>query len=328
MRQDRPAEPDTTAGADRAGYVPLFWRIFIPNATVLAVAGVVLAAEPANGRVLILGAGLLTMITINVVTMRRSFAPLGRLAELMGRIDPLRPGRRIPVLGPPSEVTLVAAAFNDMLDRLEQERRESARRELSAQHEERRRIARELHDELGQTLTALALQLDRIAAGTVPDPAAAAAQARDTALESVEAIRALARQLRPEILDELGLQPALRNLCSRLADRTGLRIEAVLGAPAERLAPDAELVVYRVVQESLTNVVRHAGASRAVVRLETEPTGLVVTVDDDGTGIPHGADAGVGGVRQMRERALLIAGRLDIARRAQGGTRVRLWLPR
>src|SRR5881275_2764578 len=90
-------------------YIPLFWRIFIPNATVLGVAGVVLAAEPANGRVLVLLAGGLTLLAANVMIMRRSFGPLSRLAELMQRIDPLRPGQRVPVLGPPSEVTLVAS---------------------------------------------------------------------------------------------------------------------------------------------------------------------------------------------------------------------------
>jgi len=311
------------ARADR--YIPLFWRIFVPNATVLAVAGIVLAAEPANGRVVILAAGLLTMISINVAIMWRSFAPLGRLAHLMSEVDPLRPGRRIPVLGPPSEVTLVAQAFNEMLDRLEAERRESARRELSAQHAERRHIARELHDELGQTLTALALQLDRIAAGTVDDVPAAATRARDTALESVESIRALARRLRPEILDELGLRPAIADLCARLGDRTGLRIETEFRGEPARLAPDAELVVYRVVQESLTNVVRHAGADTAVVCLQPMPDALVVTVVDDGRGItPQDAAQGTG-IRQMRERVLLIGGELTID--AAGGTRVRLRVP-
>src|SRR3954452_19345076 len=155
--------------AGASSYIPLFWRIFIPNATVLAVAGVVLAAEPANGRVLVLLVGGVTMLGANLVIMRRSFAPLTRLALLMQRVDPLRPGQRVPVLGPPSEVTLVAGAFNDMLDRLEGERRDSARRELAAQQAVRRHVARELHDQLGQDLTAIALQLDRLATGAVED---------------------------------------------------------------------------------------------------------------------------------------------------------------
>src|SRR4051812_17178786 len=203
-------------------YVPLFWRIFIPNATVLGVAGVVLAAKPANGRVAVLLAGFAVMLAVNVVIIRRSVAPLTRLTAFMRAIDPLRPGQRVPVPGPPSEVTLVAQEFNEMLDRLERQRRDSGRRELAAQQAVRRQVARELHDELGQDLTALGLLLDRIAAGTVPDVTAAAQEARDAALQAVETTRLLARQLRPDVLEDLGLKPAVAELCRRLSTRAGL----------------------------------------------------------------------------------------------------------
>ena len=142
-------------------FVPLFWRLFIPNSTVLAVAGVVLLIEPANGRILALGGGLAVLLVVNLVLMRRAFAPLVHLTGLMRRIDPLRPGQRVVVPGPQSEVTVLAEAFNDMLDRLETERRESARRALSERENERRHLASELHDQLGQQLTALALAMSR-----------------------------------------------------------------------------------------------------------------------------------------------------------------------
>ncbi len=100
-------------------YVPLFWRLLIPNASVLVSACVVLWVEPANGRLIALVGGVLVMLVVNVVLMRRAFAPLTRLTSLMGSIDPLRPGQRLPALGPQSEVTTLARAFNDMLDRLE-----------------------------------------------------------------------------------------------------------------------------------------------------------------------------------------------------------------
>ena len=312
------------AEAGRPGYIPLFWRIFIPNATVLGAAGAVLAEKPANGRELVLATGFVTLLAINLLIMRRSFSPLARLASLMRAVDPLEPGQRVPVLGPESEVTLVADSFNEMLDRLEFERRDSARRESSAQEAERRHIARELHDELGQRLTALALQLDRMAAGTAGDQRAAAAGARDAALGSVELVRSLAKRLRPEILDELGLSAALTALCRRIADGTGLSISTHLDLRA-RLDPDTELAVYRVVQESLTNVVRHASASQASVTLSQEPGAVVATISDDGTGIP--GDAAESGIRQMRERALLVGGRLDLVRRPEGGTLVELRLP-
>lgn len=311
-----------------ASYIPLFWRIFVPNATVLASAGVVLAAEPANGRVLVLTAGILTMLAINLAIMRRSFAPLMRLAATMQEVDPLRPGQRVPVLEPPSEVTQVASAFNDMLGRFEEERRESARRELAAQHAVRRHVARELHDELGQNLTALGLQLDRMASGAVPDVRKGAADARDAALDAVETVRVLARQLRPEVLDDLGLRPALADLCSRLSTQTGLPIETDLQRFPKDMDRDTELVIYRVVQESLTNVMRHADASRARVCLNSDDEHLTATVEDDGAGMELAANLQQGGLRQMRERVLLVGGTLRFESSPGQGTMVELRIPR
>jgi two-component system sensor histidine kinase UhpB len=120
--------PPTATDTRPGRVVPLFWRLFAPNAAVLAAACVVLWLEPANGRVVALAGGLGVMLALNLVLMRRAFAPLGQLYRAMVAIDPLAPGRRIRVQGPGSEVTVLAAAFNDMLDRLEAERRDSARR--------------------------------------------------------------------------------------------------------------------------------------------------------------------------------------------------------
>src|SRR4051794_27769488 len=102
-------------------YIPLFWRLFVPNATVLAAACAILIVEPANGRVIALAGGFVTLLAVNLVLMRRAFEPLTRLTVLMTRVDPLRPGERIDVPGPASEVTVLADAFNAMLDRLETE---------------------------------------------------------------------------------------------------------------------------------------------------------------------------------------------------------------
>jgi two-component system sensor histidine kinase UhpB len=307
-------------------YIPLFWRIFIPNATVLGVAGIVLAAEPANGQVVILLAGFLVMLTVNLAIMRRSFAPLARLAEHMQAVDPLAPGQRVPVDGPPSEATLVALALNDLLDRVETERRESARRELSAQQAVLRDVARDLHDALGQDLTAIALMLDRVAGGEAPPEEAA--QARDAALEAVEKVRRIVRRLRPELLEDLGLKPALAELCRRLSTRTGIAIECALQDPPYDIDPDAALVVFRVVQESLTNVMRHSGATRAQVRLQADADGLVAVVEDDGTGMELDGGPSTGGMLQMRERAVLVGGVVSVQSAAGQGTRVSLTVPR
>src|SRR5918996_5769907 len=111
-----PAAADTPA-------IPLFWRLFVPNASVLIVACVVLIVEPANGRIVALVGGLAIMLAVNLLLMRRAFSPLTRLMTTMTRVDPLRPGERVPVVGPPSEVTVLAREFNAMLDRIETERR-------------------------------------------------------------------------------------------------------------------------------------------------------------------------------------------------------------
>jgi len=315
----RPASP----------YIPLFWRLFVPNAVVLLGAGIVLTIQPANGRVVVLAAGLVVLLTVNLILMRRSFAPLARLATLMNRIDPLEPGRRLPTLGPASEVTRLTDAFNDMLDRLETERRDSALRALVAEAAERRRIAADLHDEVGQRLTALLLRLDRLR--RLP-PAEAAAEFDATAeamKATLEVVRGLARRLRPEVLDELGLVPALRSLCDRIEKSTGLIVRRSLDPDLPPLSPDAELVAYRVAQEALTNAVRHAGADAAHVRLAADGDGVELVVSDDGVGVSGAAaEDSAGGIRGMRERALLIGGRLEVAPAPGGGTAVRLHVPR
>lgn len=308
-------------------FIPLFWRLFVPNATVLAVASIILLVEPANGRLLVLVVGLAALLVINLLLMRRAFAPLSKLTTLMAQVDPLRPGSRLELQGPASEVTLLAKSFNEMLERLEIERRDSVRRASAAQEEERRRLAAELHDEIGQSLTALALQLNRLAEQSSNGLRAPAVSARDAALQIVHDVRALARQLRPEALDELGLVPALTNLIERLSARTGLVIERVLARDLPPLAPDAELVIYRIAQESLTNVIRHAHAGCAEVTLAKVPGAVVLAIRDDGRGIEP-EPAGQGGLRFMRERAISVGADLQItARGSSGGTEVRLRLP-
>lgn len=309
-------------------YIPLFWRLMIPNAAVLVAACIVLMVEPAEGRVIALAGGLLLMLITNVVLMRHAFAPLTRLTNVMETIDPLTPGRRIPPLGPQSEVTTLAEAFNEMLDRVEDERRDSARRASADQEAERRHMSAELHDEIGQNLTALIMQLDRLAK-RVPEPHRDEIEdAANTARSSLEDVRGLARRLRPEVLDELGLVPALGNLCDRLSQRTGLPIVHRLPGRVAPMGDDAELTIYRVAQESLTNVVRHAHAGRAELALNEVDGQMELVVDDDGVGWPGSVLESGGGMRGMRERAVLAGGRLEVTPGDLGGTRVRLRIPR
>jgi two-component system sensor histidine kinase UhpB len=314
----RPASP----------FIPLFWRLFVPNAAVLLGAGIVLMIQPANGRVVALAGGVAVLLTVNLVLMRRAFAPLSRLARLMNAIDPLDPGRRLPALGPESEVTRLTEAFNAMLDRLETERRESGYRALVAEEAERRRVAAELHDEIGQRLTALLLQIDRLSKAAPPELGDEFSLTLGATKETLEGVRGLARRLRPEVLDELGLVPALRNLCDRIEEGTGLVVRRSLDPELPELSPDAELVVYRVAQEALTNVVRHAQVDEAHLALGARASEVELVVHDAGVGVrEHTAEDSAGGIRGMRERALLIGARLEVQPAPGGGTDVKLHLP-
>ncbi|MGI9097734.1 MAG: HAMP domain-containing sensor histidine kinase [Solirubrobacteraceae bacterium] len=302
----------------------LFWHLFVPNATVLTVACVVLIVEPANGRVAALLGGLIVMVTANLVLIRRAVWPLVRLAEHMDRVDPLLPGSRLPVPGEVSEVQLLTESFNEMLGRLELERRESGRRALREREAERKRVAGELHDEIGQTLTALGLQLDRLTRRAPPELRSECEDVRDAVLASVDQVRRLARELRPEALDALGLVPALTNLAERMSQRTGIPISRRLRRDLPPLEDDEQLALFRTAQEGLTNAVRHADPHHIELALGGSGCEVVLTVVDDGKGI-DGADQD-GGILAMRERALSLGGRLTVAACPGGGTELRLGL--
>jgi two-component system sensor histidine kinase UhpB len=247
----------------------------------------------------------------------------------MRRVDPYVPGRRLQLERADAEVAELRHAFNAMLDRLEHERRRSGRRALAAQENERRRLARELHDEIGQTLTGVVLQLEALQRAAPAALLEAIIEAQETARSGVEDMREIARGLRPQALDEFGLRSALVSLASQVSDRSGIHVRPQLTEKLPGLVHEQELAIYRVAQESLTNVARHAGARRVDLRLAATVAGDVeLYVRDDGCGIAvqdaNGAGTGLAG---MRERALLIGGRLTIAAARDGGTEVRLTVP-
>jgi two-component system sensor histidine kinase UhpB len=298
----------------------------IPNAAVLSAASVVLIVAPPNGRVLVVLAGLASMLAINFVLMRHAFAPLERLSSLMQRVDPLQPGERVAIEGARSEVSMLAETFNEMLERLESERRESGRRAMLAQEAERRRVASDLHDEIGQSLTALVLQLKQAADPERPDTAALRGLVA-SAEEILAEVRSVARRLRPEALDDLGLRSALLALAARLQEAGGLSVHVRIAPDLPSLPAELELVIYRVAQESLTNVLRHAGARHAGVELRFDSDTLILEVVDDGCGFDIAAEHPDGGVLGMRERGLLVGGAITLESQPSDGTRVRLTVP-
>lgn len=311
----------------------LFWRVFGINAAVLVTAALLLVLTPATVsaevrvvEILVLAGGVAAALGVNLVLMRRAFGPLQRLTQLMRRVDPMRPGRRVDADGTLPEVAALSNAFNDMLERLEVERRDSGRRALAAQEDERRRVARELHDEVGQTLTGVVLQLETLARHSPPEVREQILDLQESARGGVEEVREIARGLRPEALDEFGLRPALVSLASGFAERAGLRVRRRLEVELPALGREIELVIYRVAQESLTNVVRHAQASTVELALERHDTWVVLRVRDDGRGLDPASTLG-SGVRGMSERAMLVGGRLSIEPATPCGTEVRLQVP-
>jgi two-component system sensor histidine kinase UhpB len=306
----------------RFSHLPLLWRVFAINAALLIVATLLLALTPVeiHARIAIvegldLGVALVVMLAANLLLLRHALQPIERLVERMRKIDLLQPGQRIREQGS-VEVAELTRTFNEMLARLETERRESSRRALRAQEAERRRIASGLHDEVGQVLTGVLLRLDDD-------------ETKESVRQALDEVRRIARELRPEMLEQLGLVSALTELSRKFAESSGVLVERRFATDLPPLSEDAELAVYRVAQESLTNVARHADAGRVEIALQPGHDSVVLCVTDDGRGIPvpdHSRN-GHGGLRGMRERALLVGGALAIKRSSAGGVEVRLEVP-
>jgi two-component system, NarL family, sensor histidine kinase UhpB len=308
----------------------LFGRVAISNAAVLIVAcllvGLILApggfARFALDEGVVLAGTLTLLVLVNFVLLRNVFGPLERLRRFAAEVDLSRPNERLELEPGSSDVAALVEAINAMLSRLEHAHRERARMVLAAQEEERRRIAQELHDEVGQALTAVLLGLGHLAKRAPPDLGEAIQQVQELARASLEDVRRIALELRPEALDGLGLPSALLALCDRLSASTDVAISRSIDRRLPDLSAEQELGVYRVAQEALTNLVRHSGASVAHVWLGTTGSRIRLEVADEGRGF---GDAVPGaGLRGMRERAELIGAALLIGQAAQGGVTVQL----
>jgi two-component system, NarL family, sensor histidine kinase UhpB len=320
----------------RGRYRPLLQRVVAANAVLLVAACVltVLVLAPrkfssfAVDEALVLVAALAFVTLINVVVVHRFVAPLQQLTALARRVDLANPGQRIPDARPVSEAGELAATFNEMLARLEHEQLESTRRVLAAHESERLRIAQELHDEVGQALTAVLLQLSRVHERVPAELREDVHEAQSATRASLEDVRRIATDLRPEMLEDLGLASALAALSDGFARRAGLRVERHIQTPLPQIGGEIELVMYRIAQEALTNVARHAGSESAELTVEADADQLTLTVRDYGRGLPNGRPVDGNGIRGMRERAVLIGADLRIGRSSQGtGTELRVALP-
>jgi two-component system sensor histidine kinase UhpB len=311
--------------------ISIYWRVFAVNVGLLGVVAVLLVVTPVTisapiklEQALIIGVGLVVTLAVDAWLLRRAVAPLERLVQRMETVDLLRRGQRLEVRRS-DEIGRVVSSFNRMLDRLETERQESGRRVLAAQESERIGIARDLHDEVGQVLTGVLLQLNSIA-DTAPDHRDEIDEAKQAVRTALDEVRRISSALRPEMLEHLGLVSALTELSTSFQRASGVRVERRFDRSLPALSAETELVVYRVAQESLTNIARHAHASRVTIGLECGPSRVVLRVVDDGRGF-SGMPEENGGLRSMRERSLLVGGALAIKPASAGGVEVRLEVP-
>jgi len=314
-------------------YRSLRQRLVLANAVLLFAAclltALVLAprkfSSPELDEVGILVVALALVTVVNVAVVHRFLAPLQALTALARRVDLGKPGQRVPDARPTSEAGELAVTFNEMLTRLEVERRDAARRIVEAHESERLRIAQELHDEVGQTLTAVLLQLSRLEGRLPDDLCGELTEAQDAARASLEDVRRIATDLRPEALRDLGLASALAALGDGFGRRTGLRVERQIQTPMPQLSSEAELAVYRIAQEALTNVARHAGSHTAELTVASDADQLTLTVRDHGRGLRNGHATDGNGMRGMQERAGLVGASLRIETPTDGpGTELRL----
>lgn len=280
-------------------------------------------------RFYVLVAAILATVLVNALVVRRRFEPLERLIEAMEQVDASDRGARpsLPA-GQTAEVTRLNQAFDRMLDRLDDERARTAGAVLRAQEDERARLARDLHDEANQALTGVVLRLQATAQGAPPELQEELRQTREAAAQAMDELLRLARELRPAALDDHGLAAALRTKVAEFAAQSGIAADLEIEPGSlDGLDAEQQVVVYRIVQESLSNAAAHADAPHVHVLTCREASATVVRVTDDGSGFaPASVATGCHGLLGMRERAGLAGGTLHVSSTPGAGTTIELRL--
>jgi two-component system sensor histidine kinase UhpB len=280
----------------------------------------------------VIGLSLVVLaLMLALVRERRRLQPLEDLIEAMEKVDLSSPRPLLPAsidgVAETEEVERIELAFLRMMRRLEAERRRAGSAALHAQEEERARVARDLHDEVNQSLTGLLLRLEAAREAAPPELESELAETKALANQAMNELLSLARQLRPTALDDLGLAAAIGGQVEQL-ERGEIDARLEVEGDFSDLGDDQQLVVYRVAQEALNNAARHSGAGRVEVRLRRDPgDSVVLEVGDDGRGFAFEESERGLGIGGMRERALLVGGELTIESRPAHGTTVRLEVP-
>ena len=292
-------------------------------------AGLDLTIEDQRWQFLILALAIVLSLCVNLWMLQRRFAPLERLIERVERVDPADPETFTVNSQAATDVDRLAQSFRALLERLESERRRSGGHVIRAQEEERRRLARDLHDEVNQALTAILLRLEALTQEGTSGQDPELAELKKLVNQAMDDLSGLARQLRPTALDDHGLVPAIDSQLSRFSARTGVAGQFQSRGEFGHLTDDEQTAIYRIAQEALTNAGRHAEATHVSVELCGGPQATELRVADDGQGFDTANDAsGRLGLKGMAERARLVGGSLDVRSRAGTGTTVTLTVPR
>lgn len=346
--QNRTSDPDRPSGlVERLLRVPLFYKILVANAAIVLVFSLLATwLAVALGRVessippmvAVAVAGAVVSVAVNAVIIQLALEPLRLLKRTVDQVQEGDVDARVPRSSlADRDMEGLTRATNGMLDRLGDYRsrlRDVAASALNAAEEERRRISLELHDDASQRLAAILMRL-RLARG-LDD-----AEAKDAVLEEVrkeladtaDGLRRYAQGLRPPALDELGLGPAIESHVRHIADAAVAPVEVRTEGVGRLESPEAELALYRIVQEAITNALRHSSARKIEVSLERCDGVIVATVSDDGVGFDvdavlerHDGEHGLG-LFGMRERAEYVGGRVEIESEIGKGTKVRAAIP-
>jgi two-component system, NarL family, sensor histidine kinase UhpB len=297
-----------------------------------AAAGLDLAVNDQRLRFGAIAMSIVLLLLVNMILLRRRFSPLETLIARLEEIDPAQPTAEF-VLPRTSveEVERLAITFRRLLRRIEDEQRRSGRMVLRAQEEERRRLARDLHDEVNQALTAILLRLEALSHDASGPLVGELAALKGLVNQAMEELLRLARQLRPAALDDLGLVPAIEGQIARFTEQTGIQTDFHAEGSPDAINEDQQTVLYRVVQEALSNAAQHSGATHVDFDLRVFPShGVELRVRDNGRGFDPTAGDRTGegiGLSGMAERARLVGGELSVTSAPGSGTRVRLYIP-
>ena len=279
-------------------------------------------------QLLVLALVILLTFCVNLWMLQRRFAPLEHLIDRIERIDPSEPSTFELAGDPVEEIDRLAQSFRRLLQRVDDERRRSGKLVLRAQEEERRRVARDLHDEVNQALTAILLRLEALAVDMPPQRVDEVTELKRLANQTMDELLNLARQLRPTALDDHGLLPAIEAQVRGFEERSGVRAQLQTSGDPALLDEEKQTVIYRVAQEALANAGRHANARSVALALDVEGQAAELRISDDGVGFDPVASRGDGlGLDGMAERARLVGGELDLRSSPGSGTELTLRVP-